>query len=113
VTHLSPIRVIRALAVVGAIFTTSAISSASSAGFTVYNDGTVTIEHLYVSPHGRNSWDADLLGTYVLNPGYNFHPLENYTVPTCWQDIKAVYEDGHVITDWDVDICSVNIHYSY
>jgi hypothetical protein len=101
------------MVVAGAVLATSQISSASSAAFTVYNDGTVTMEHLYISPHGRDSWDEDLLGNYVLNPGYHYRPLENYTVPTCWQDVKAVYEDGKVITDFDVNICDVNLHFSY
>jgi hypothetical protein len=113
VKHVALFNTFRAIAIAGMVLATSAISSASSADFTVFNDGSVTLEHLYVSPHGRNTWDQDLLGNYVLNPGYNYKPLVNYSVPTCWQDVKAVYEDGNVVSDWDVNICAVNLHFSY
>jgi hypothetical protein len=93
--------------------------AAASCGdsFTVYNQGVHTIETINTSPHGNPNWGPDLLGQYVLNAGYNDHPLSAYYGANCdcteYQDVRAVYADGTVETDMDVDICENNVVFYY
>lgn len=85
--------------------------------FVVYNQGTHTIEHLNTSPSNDSAWGPDLLGQYVLNPGYNYRPLFSYYGADCDcatnQDVRAVYSDGTVLTDMDVNICAYNVSFYY
>ncbi len=86
--------------------------------FTVYNEGSHTIYSIYVEPHDYAYWGPDLLGNYVLYPGYHVEPLSLYwganpNIPDIYQDIKVVYQDGHVITDYDVNICAYNVTFYY
>lgn len=85
--------------------------------FVVYNQGAHTIVHLYVSPPDESSWPPDLLGQYVLNPGYDYRPLYSYYGADCdcatYQDVEAIYTDGTVRTDMEVDICRYNVSFSY
>ena len=88
-------------------------ASYSAPNFTVYNEGSEVIESVNVSPHNNNSWGEDLLGNYALQPGYNYKPLTNYTLPTCYQDVRAVYDDQHVETLYNVNVCTQNVIFHY
>ncbi len=85
-----------AVLTVGIAVAATAITKASSADFRVYNAGSTTIMVLNVEPSGYNSWGPDLLGNNELDPGYYVRPLVGYTIPSCVQDVRAVYSDNVV-----------------
>jgi|SRR5579871_2700723 len=105
-----------AVLAVGLSLAATAIVSAATytaPNFTVYNQGSEVVEQLYVSPHNNNTWGDDLLANYELEPGYSYKPLQNYTLPSCYQDVRAVYDDKHVETIYDVNICTNNVIFHY
>jgi hypothetical protein len=86
--------------------------------FTVYNEGSHQIYSINVEPSDYNQWGPDLLGNYVLNPGYSVHPLSLYwganpNIPNDIQDVRVVYSDGTVLTRTGVDICEYNLTFNY
>jgi hypothetical protein len=101
--------------IAGAVVTTSVTPTlaAEAPQFRVYNSGYHTIEALNVSPHGYNHWGADLLGEDYLESGYFDRPLSGYNLPSCYQDVRAVYTNGHVEYMWDVDVCDYNVRFYY
>lgn len=88
-------------------------TSAALSDFRVENDGAHVVVHLYVAPEGANSWGSDLLGQYELYPSQYTAALAGYTIPTCNQDMRAIYTDGHVEELDGVNVCSqyIMLHY--
>ena len=97
----------------GLIVAATSVTKAGVNDFTVYNQGSGTIEYLYVEPSGYAYWGSDLLGSYEINPGYNYHPLVGWKVPNCVQDVKAVYTDGHIEYYWGINVCNQNLTFYY
>ena len=85
----------------------------SSPNFRVYNAGSHTIVVINVSPHGNSSWGADLLGNNELDPGYYVTPLATYNLPSCVQDVRAVFSDYTVQYFWGLDVCTQNLTFHY
>lgn len=86
--------------------------------FTIYNQGSHTIESVYVEPSDYNQWGPDLLGNYVLDPGYSVHPLSLYwganpNIPNDIQDVRVQYSDGTVLTRTGINICEYNLTFNY
>ncbi|MBD2099700.1 hypothetical protein [Leptolyngbya sp. FACHB-261] len=73
--------------------------------FTVQNNSGSDIQYLYVSSSSENEWGEDILGQDVLPSGesteVNFTDESN----ACRYDIKAVFEDGQSVEDYQVDLC--------
>ena len=80
--------------------------------FTIYNQGSTCIAIVNVEPSDSNNWGPDLLAG-VMCPNQYLHPLVNYTLPSCIQDVRAIYTDGHVEYTWGLNVCSYNLieHY--
>jgi hypothetical protein len=114
-------KTVLSLAAAFAIALAYPLAAAANCGdtYTIYNEGSHTIYQVFVEPHNYAYWGPDLLGSSdVLEPGYHFQPLSFYyganpNIPDAYQDIKVVYGDGHVITDYDVNICEYNTSFYY
>ena len=85
------------------------LCSAAQAGkdnFRVYNDTTVSIEHLYVTASNENSWAKNVLADYSLPSGHNVQILfGNLSNEQCHYDIRAEFSDGIVVEDFHVNVC--------
>ena len=74
---------------------------------TIINNTGFTITNFYGSNKGTNSWEEDILGQSTLPSGsqvtINFNDGSGY----CKFDFKAVFSDGDVLVQEDVNICEV------
>lgn len=78
--------------------------------FTLINSSSYTIVHLYVSPSDVDSWQEDVLGTDVLNPGdsVNVHFTSNDGSDTCVYDLRYDTDDGTPNYKYKVNLCSTS-----
>ena len=77
--------------------------------FTLVNESTVTITHIYVSASDTTSWDEDVLGQDVLPPGDSVDivfPAKDSNVEKCVYDIKVLARDGREGFLYNIDLCS-------
>lgn len=80
---------------------------AGTQDFDLINDTGRTIERIYVSRVSTHSWENDVLGRFVLPPGYTKHVTFSPGYRGCRFDVKVVFRDGSSLIDWDVDLCRV------
>lgn len=80
---------------------TSTIASAQGyyRTFTIVNHSSLTIRRVFVSPSGYQYWGSDRLGTYVLNPNYQF----TVNLEPGFYDVKLVDQDGDSCVVGNVD----------
>lgn len=70
------------------------------------NNSGGTVFRIYSSPTNNSSWEQDLLGANVLQPGQGLDVVI-HNVSNCYYDILIEWDTGHQQTDtWD--ICSYN-----
>ena len=108
------IRVPRLLAAVGLASTLAAAAVgpafADNRNFTVVNNSSITITHLYVSATDTQSWEEDILGKDVLNPGESWDiTFSKYDgeAGKCLYDIKAVGRAGQEGVQYKVNLCEI------
>jgi hypothetical protein len=86
---------------------------ANKSNFRVYNDSSYNILELYVSASDRDTWDNDILGRDVLPSGSDIQVLFNGSSPNqCLYDIRAVFEGGQVLEDYQINVCQ-NTNYTF
>lgn len=78
--------------------------SQEAATFKVVNYSDWTIEYIYFSPVWDTNWGNDKLGSYVLEPNFQYtmtleHGCANY-------DVKLIDEDGDECIINDVYLCN-------
>ena len=97
------------------IVLTASLSTAqySSPNFRVLNEGSHIINTLNVSPHASGVWGSDLLGQYDLRPGQYASPLAGYTLPSCVQDVRVIYDNGAVDYFYNLNVCTQNVTFRY
>jgi hypothetical protein len=104
-------RALAAIAVVGALAVTTATTAfADARNFTVVNNSSLTITHLYVSAADTQSWEEDVLGKDVLAPGESWDiTFSKYDgeAGKCLYDIKAVGKEGQEGVQYKLDLCSI------
>ena len=83
-------------------------SLADRRDFTVINETSYIITHLYVSPHSADNWEEDILGSDVLRPGHHVKITFSDSLDACYYDIKAIYEDGDKSIKYNVDLCNIS-----
>lgn len=75
--------------------------------FRVYNRSRYDIVRLHITSSDYGQWGPDILGNGILRSGYNmkvgFNDMSNNR---CLYDIKAVFEDGEVVIDSQVNVCN-------
>ena len=98
-----------------ALATVLAFSSIASAGHLnrkvrIVNKTGFTIIEFYGSNKGSRSWEEDILGADVIPSGsymnINFDDGTGY----CKFDFKAVFSDGDVLVEKNINICEVGTY---
>ncbi|AFY74999.1 hypothetical protein Syn7502_03101 [Synechococcus sp. PCC 7502] len=74
--------------------------------FRVFNKTSVDIKHLYVSPSGAKSWEEDVLGRDTLSSGDSTKIYFQGNAATCRYDIRAEFDDGDVVEDYKINLCT-------
>ena len=73
----------------------------------VTNDTSYTIREFYASNGGAESWEEDILGDAVLQPGDSVNVNIDDASGYCKYDFRAVFEDGDEATKRAVNVCEV------
>ena len=97
-----------AAAMLVAVTTTSAL--ADRRNFTVVNNSQITFAHLYVAATDSDSWDDDILGKDVLDPGETWDvAFSKYDgeAGKCLYDVKVIGKGGEEGKLLKVDLCTV------
>jgi len=77
--------------------------------FEVVNSSSLVISDLYVAPSSQTSWEEDVLGEAILEPGASVHvTFHGYDPSICLWDVKAVTPEGAEGYIFGVDLCSVS-----
>jgi hypothetical protein len=66
-----------------------------------------TITHFFASNVGTDDWEDDVLGEFVLRPGYHVHVDLDDGSGYCRFDFKTVFQDGTDIIRRNVDVCTL------
>jgi hypothetical protein len=86
---------------------------ADKSDFWVRNNSRNTISELYLSASNLDSWDNDLLRSDTLQSGDRFQvAFGDDSSNTCLYDIRAVFSDGQVVEDYQVNVCN-NDYYTF
>lgn len=81
--------------------------------FTIYNETTVTFQHVYGrSRDGNFTWSVDLLGQYTLSPGYHYGAWLGDYRTGCVYDFEAFTPSGAMYGGW-ADLCESSTVYFY
>ncbi len=98
---------VRIALVVSLAFAIATPAAALDRRVKIVNNTNVTIVKFYGSNKGAKTWEEDILGRDVINPGtammINFDDGSGY----CKFDFKAVFADGDVLVKKNVNICKI------
>ena len=80
---------------------------ADKSDFWVRNNSHNTISELYLSASNLDAWDNNLLKSDTLASGDRFQvAFSDAADNTCLYDIRAVFADGQVVEDYQVNVCN-------
>jgi hypothetical protein len=88
---------------IAASFATTALAQSEAIRF--QNNSSYVVYRIYASPVTNESWENDLLGQNVLNPG-QYLDITFHNVAVCDYDVLIEFSDGVQMTDV-VNICQV------
>jgi hypothetical protein len=75
--------------------------------FTVINDTSVVLTHVYVSPSDTDAWGDDILGRDILNPSESVDvTFSLFDGTSCLYDVKVVGQQGQQGVLYKVDLCN-------
>ncbi len=86
------------------------LANAAAAGkqdFRIHNLSSIPIVRLYVSSSGTNDWEEDVLRSDVLGPGQVFRLNFSNDAQGCMHDLKAIFQNGAVVEEREVNLCQV------
>jgi hypothetical protein len=89
---------------------TSFLSTAAMAedlSFVLTNLTGVDINEFYVSHSGSNHWEENLLAGAYLPSGNEVEVWITDGRSVCEYDIQAVFADGDVLEDYELDLCDL------
>ena len=75
---------------------------------TVYNNASVDIWYLYISPQSSDSWEEDVLDEDVLLAGDDF-TVDLVGYDECIWDFKAVFSDDEEVELYEVNVCEEDV----
>ncbi len=90
--------------------TIALLANAAVAGrqdFRIHNLSSIPIVRLFVSSSGTNDWEEDVLHSDILEPGQIFQLTFGNDAQGCMHDLKAVFRNGAVVEERDVNLCQV------
>ena len=88
-------------------FATNAIALADDISFTLYNQTSVTLQELYISPSNIDDWEEDILGNDVWPAGEQGTVTIADGRQTCIYDILGIFVDGDEVDDYQVNLCEL------
>jgi hypothetical protein len=86
----------------------SNVAVAGKQDFRIHNRSGIAIVRLYVSSSGTNDWEEDVLRSEILEPGEVFRLNFADDTPGCMHDLKAVFRNGAVVEEREVNLCRVS-----
>ncbi len=98
----------RKLVAVVVLLLTGTAAFAENRVVTFENKSDSAVEALFGSNVGENSWEEDLLGEGVLEPGEAIEVNFDDGTGSCQFDFKATFADGTEGTLADVNVCEVS-----
>ncbi len=84
------------------------VAQAGRQDFIIHNRSGVTMVRLFVSSSGTNDWEEDVLRSQTLGPGQSFRLNFGNDAQGCMHDLKAIFRNGAVIEERDVNLCEVS-----
>jgi len=95
-------------ALVGLFFVASVTpGQAENRNVRIINETGATMVEFYASNVGADTWEEDILGYDVLSAGDSVMINIDDGTGYCLYDFKAVFSDGDVVTDEDIDVCEI------
>ena len=88
-------------------------AKAEDLAFWIWNDTSVVMTELYISPSNVNSWEEDVLGADVVLPGEGGEVIIADGRTTCIYDILGIFADGDQVDDYGVDLCTLEEYTFY
>ncbi|EPX87522.1 hypothetical protein ruthe_00385 [Rubellimicrobium thermophilum DSM 16684] len=77
-------------------------AEAQTYGVRFQNNSGQVVYRIYSSPTHNNSWEQDLLGSRVLQPG-QYLDVIFHNVANCYYDVLVEFASGQQFTDtWDI-----------
>jgi hypothetical protein len=98
----------RVMATAAIVTAVAAPAFAQSYEIRFQNNSGVTLMYLYASDTNNSSWEQDLLGQNVLQPG-QYLDLTIHNVSNCNYDVLFQFENGQEFQDV-VNICQVGTY---
>jgi hypothetical protein len=86
------------------------LANAAVAGrqdFRIHNLSSIPIVRLYVSSSGTNDWEEDVLQSNILEPGQVYRLNFGNEAQGCMHDLKAIFRNGAVVEEREVNLCQV------
>jgi hypothetical protein len=85
------------------------IAHADERDFTLVNNSSAVLTHLYVSPSAADSWGDDVLGKDVMGPGESVLVyFRGFDGGSCAYDIRTLFADGGEGKMTGVDLCATD-----
>jgi hypothetical protein len=88
-----------------ALLTNAAVAGRQD--FRIHNRSEIAIVRLYVSSSGTNDWEEDVLRSDILEPGEVFRLNFSDDTPGCMHDLKAIFRNGAVVEEREVNLCKI------
>ena len=78
----------------------------------IINETRYVMVHFYASNVSVNSWQEDILGDDVVQPGHDVNINIDDGTGHCEYDFKAVFNNGAVLVRHHVNVCKIS-YYRY
>ncbi|MEH6633349.1 MAG: hypothetical protein V7776_21245 [Halopseudomonas aestusnigri] len=75
--------------------------------FLLSNQSSSPIVAFHVSPVNSGEWESNLMEGGILDSGYEIGVLIADGMETCEYDIRAEFDDGDTLEDFDLDLCEL------
>ena len=99
-----------ALAALTITATTAIPAFAQDRKVRIVNNTNFTIVRFYGSNKGSKSWEEDILGADVLDPGQSVNINFDDGTGYCKFDFKAVFNDGEELVSKNINICEIGTY---
>jgi hypothetical protein len=85
-------------------------AQADTVAFVLRNNSGTTLSRFFASPSYLDNWESDVLGSSVLNSGYQLRVTFYDGRSTCYYDFLSVFSDGTKITRRNVNVCDLGVY---
>lgn len=104
-------RLFTAMLVLPLVMFQSQRAIANKSNFVIANNSSKIVTELYLSDSRIDNWEYDLLKTDMLPTGKSVQVLfSDPKSDRCLYDIRAVFADGQILEDYQVNVCRNNLY---